>query len=294
MTATGYRPRVTAVVCTMARTALLRDALACLVGCLRDGDELVVAEAGGDAAAHILEELRPTAARLVHLRVDPPGKCRQLNAALRAASGELLLITDDDVRVPPGWADAMAAPFVDPQVGVVCGRIRGLSRVPGAAEDPGPSPGPAPIELWRFAHGAAMAVRRGAATDAGGFDERLGPGAPACGEDHDFVLRAREKGWGVIVAGADPVEHMDWRSPEEDHRNALAYERGGGAVVGAALRRSLSHGWPIARRRLHYQKAVFGWNRRFGAPALAAFVGGLIYGLRLRPRNWVCPEAEHE
>ena len=289
MTGHARRPPVSAIVCTMARTALLSDALARLAACLSDGDELIVAEAGGDAAAAVLDGLQPTAARLVHLRIDPPGKCRQLNAAIRMSAGEILLLTDDDVRVPAGWADAMAAPFADPQVGLACGRVRGLSRVPDADEDPGLPAGRAPLEPWRFAHGAAMAVRRQAALDAGGFDERLGPGTSACGEDHDFVLRVREKGWDVMIAGADPVEHMDWRSEEENRRNALAYERGGGAVVGAALRRSPHGGWPVFRRRLGYQRSVFTWNRRFGPPALGAFAAGVLYGLRLGRRDWLEP-----
>ena len=287
MTVAGPRPPISAIVCTMARTDLLRGSLSRLVAGLIDQDELIVAEAGGDSALAVLEGLRPTGARLVHLRVEPPGKCRQLNAAIRVASGEVMLLTDDDVGVPAGWADAMTAPFGNPHVGVVCGRVQGLSRVPGAGADPGLPPGPAPIEPWRFAHGAAMAARRRAVLDAGGFDERLGPGTPACGEDHDFVLRVREKGWEVMIAAADPVEHMGWRTPQEDRLNALGYERGGGAVVGAALRRSLSDGWPVMRRRLNYQRAVFGWNPGFGRRALGAFTSGLTYGLRLTPRLWL-------
>lgn len=283
---------VSAIVCTMGRTPLLRESLAHLTACLVEGDELIVAETGGNAALAVLDALGPIAARSTHLRVEPPGKCRQLNVAIRAASGELLLLTDDDVRVPPGWADDMAAPFAEGEVGLACGPVRGLSRVPGVEEGPALPAGQAPFEPWSFAHGAAIAVRRRAALDVGGFDERLGPGTPAMGEDHDFILRVRRKGWGVVITAADPVEHMDWRSPQENHRNALAYERGGGAVTGAALRRSVTEGWPVLRRRLGYQRAVFAWNRHFGPPALGAFAGGLLYGLRLGPRNWL--EAREE
>lgn len=290
MNPASRRMTVSAIVCTMGRTSLLRESLACLVACLVEGDELIVAEAGGDTARALLDAKGPVGVRSIHLRVEPPGKCRQLNTAIRAASGELLLITDDDVRVPSGWADAMAAPFTEGDVGLACGPVRGLSRVPGVEEAPGPLPGPAPFEPWNFAHGAAIAVRRRAALDAGGFDERLGPGTPASGEDHDFILRVRRKGWRIVIAAADPVEHMDWRSTEENRRNALGYERGGGAVTGAALRRSFAEGWTILRRRLWYQRAVFRWNRRFGPPALGAFACGLLYGLRLDPRNWLDAE----
>lgn len=285
---TPVRPRLSAIVCTAGRPQLLSESLACLAACLREGDELVVAEAGGDFASQVLDRLRPSsAADLRHLRVEPPGKCRQLNAAIRASAGDVLLLTDDDVRVPSGWADAMAAPFAEREVGLACGKVRGLSRVPGAAEDPGPPPGPAPFEPWRFAHGASMAVRRKAAEEAGGFDERLGPGTPACGEDHDFVLRVRERGWRVVIPPGEPAEHVEWRDASANRRNALAYERGGGAVVGAAIRRSARQGLPILRARLAYQRAVFGWNRGFGTPALAAFGSGFAYGLTLDRRDWI-------
>lgn len=271
----------------MGRAALLGDSLSRLVACLGEDDQLIVAEAGGDSAAAVLDSLRPAGAKLLHVRADPPGKCRQLNKAILAATGEVLLLTDDDVRVPGGWANAMVAPFSDPSVGLTCGRVHGLSRVPGVDQDPGPPPGDAPFEPWRFAHGAAMAVRRRAALQAGGFDERLGPGAPACGEDHDFVLRVRACGWRIAIAGGDAVEHMDWRSSDENASNALAYEKGGGAVVGAALRRSLREGLPVLRRRMRYQRDVFDWNPRFGPAALLAFTVGLVYGLRLTPRDWL-------
>lgn len=285
--APSSRPPVSAIVATMGRPELLEGCVSTLVATLRPGDQLIVAEAGGDSAAEILTRSVPAEIDAVHLLVDPPGKCRQLNAALGAATREVVLLTDDDVRVTPDWADGMAAPFGDPDVGLACGRVRGLSGVPGVAPDPGPPAGDAPLETWRFAHGAAMAVRRSAAIDAGGFDERLGPGSPAPGEDHDFVLRVREAGWRVVVAQADTAEHLGWRSEQEDRANALTYEKGGGAVVGAAVRRSRRSGLPLLRRRLAYQRSVFEWNREFGFPALRAFMTGLVYGLRLGRRDWI-------
>lgn len=281
------RPSLSAIVCTMGRSDLLPDCLTKLAASLRQDDELVVVEAGGSAASALLEDLPAPAPRTVHLQVAPPGKCRQLNAGLRAAQGTVALLTDDDVRVEEPWADEMAECFADPTVGIACGRVLGLSRVPGSQEPPALPPGDAPFETWRFAHGAAMAVRRQAAFDSGGFDERLGPGTPAGGEDHDFVLRVRRRGWRVVIAGARPVRHLDWRTGEEDRRNALSYERGGGAVVGAALRRSPREGGPVLRRRLAYQRAVLDSNREYGVAALGAFVGGLLYGLRLGERDWL-------
>jgi len=271
----------------MDRAGLLAECLKSLASALLDGDELIVVESGGSQATAVLEGLGPVAARTLYLRVEPPGKSRQLNAGLRASRGTVALLTDDDARVEQTWADQMAGCFADSTVGIACGRVLGLSRIPGSEPPPDLRAGDAPFETWRFAHGAAMAVRRHAAFDAGGFDERLGPGTPAAGEDHDFVLRVRRRGWRVVVASADPVQHLDWRTSEEDRRNALSYERGGGAVVGAALRRSAKEGWPVLRHRLAYQRDVFDVNRSFGFAAVGAFASGLLYGFRLSERDWL-------
>ena len=283
----GNRLPVSAIVCTKGRGHLLQDCLTSLAGTLREGDELIVVESGGSTAADVFDGLGTVEAHTVHLQVEPPGKCRQLNAGIRAAHATVALLTDDDVRVDQTWADEMARCFDDPTVGIACGRVLGLSRVPGSDAPPALPAGEAPFETWRFAHGAAMAVRREAAFDAGGFDERLGPGTPAGGEDHDFVLRVRSRSWRVVVADAPPVRHLEWRTSQEERANALSYERGGGAVVGAALRRSPREGWPIFRSRLAYQRSVLDMNRRFGFAALGAFAGGLLYGSRLSERDWI-------
>lgn len=285
------RPPVSALLATMGRPQLLEGCLEAFAGTLQSGDELIVAEAGGDTAPALMEAVLPSGVIGRHLRVEPPGKCRQLNVALRHATHDVVLLTDDDVRFPPSWSTDMVQPFHDPAVGLACGPVRGLSGIPGAKVETGPPAGEAPLETWRFAHGAAMAVRRRAAFEAGGFDERLGPGSPAAGEDHDFVLRVRELGWRVVVAAAEPAQHVGWRQADEDRDNALSYERGGGAVVGAALRRSRA-GAEVLKRRLAYQAAVLMQHPGYGARAMAAFAAGLAYGLRLDQHAWLDAPAE--
>src|SRR3546814_4062134 len=90
-----------------------------------------------------------------------------------------------------------------------------------------------------------MALRRHAAIEVGGFDERLGPGAPLHGEEHDLVLRLYEAGWQGVVADAPVVEHLDWRDDSERLANLLVYSRGAGAFLGAALRRSPKAAAPL-------------------------------------------------
>src|SRR3546814_18684182 len=88
----------------------------------------------------------------------------------------------------------MSAAFDDPRVGAAFSDVKGLSSVAGDEPPPLP-PGPPPAVTWAYLNGAGMALRRHAAIEVGGFDERLGPGAPLHGEEHDLVLRLYEAGW---------------------------------------------------------------------------------------------------
>lgn len=278
------RPPIAVVVATLDRPAFLDDALRSIAADLGPGDAVVVAAAGTSPA--LPADLPPSCALLP---MDPPGKSRQLNAALAATTDRtpILVFTDDDCRVPAGWLDAMAAPFADATVAIGFGPVAGLTHVPGSAPEGGPPPGDAPAITWTYAHGAAMAVRRTALVAAGGFDERLGPGAPAHGEEHDLLLRLRERGGRAVVVDAPPVQHLGWRDADADAANALVYERGSGAFLGAALRRAPAGTARLLAHRLRYQAHLFGDRdadgRRFGPRALRAFAGGVAYGLRLDP-----------
>jgi GT2 family glycosyltransferase len=175
----------------------------------------------------------------------------------------------------------MCVPFSDPAVGIAFGPVLGLDAHGG---DPAPivPPGDAPLTTWDYAHGAAMAVRAAAVRDVGGFDERLGPGAPAHGEEHDLLLRLWDSGWRAVVAEAPAVVHLAWRDEGESKGNLLVYERGGGAFVGAALRRHPTRWARLAYHRVRYQLRLLR-SSPFGPATLRAFAGGLLYGLRLRP-----------
>ena len=292
------RPAATVVVCTRGRPRLLATCLASVAGAMSRADELVVV--GADSVP-IRRQVAgggppgpdPTSGlgvRAQWLWCDPPGKSRQLNRAASVASGEILLLTDDDCVVSPQWVDGMVRAFEDPEVGVAFGPVRGLSAVPGPPA-PRLAPGPAPIQHWIYAHGAAMAVRRSALLEIGGFDERLGPGASAHGEEGDVVLRLREHGLACRIADAPVVEHQGWRSEAEEAWNLLVYERGGGALIGAALRRAPRSSMKVFLLRLEYQARLWTSPRRrgwmFGPRSAVAFAGGLWYGLRLEPRTWL-------
>lgn len=282
------RPPATVVVCTRERPGFLADCVASLDAALDAGDELVVVEDGDSQAAAALAEVTSS---WRHLRCPGRTKAGNMNAGLTAARREVVVFTDDDCRVQTGWVAGMARPFADPAVGVAFGPVRGLTGVAAGPPHPVVAPGPAPVELWNYAHGAAMAVRASAVVEVGGLDERLGPGAVAHGEEADLVLRLAARGWSCVVADAPPVAHLEWRDEEQTLRNLMVYERGSGAWLGAALRRDPTRGLKVLALRLLYQVALWrhpadrGWW--FGPRTSVAFLRGMARGLTFEPRRWM-------
>jgi glycosyltransferase involved in cell wall biosynthesis/GT2 family glycosyltransferase len=282
------RPSVSIVVATHGRPAFLADCVKSIAADMADGDDLVVVECCNSEAAAALAGLSvPTK----HLRSPHTSKCAKLNAGIRAARGDVILVTDDDCRVSPGWVEAMARPFRNPVVGATFGRVLGLSAAPGSSLPVIP-PGEAPPELWFYAHGASMGMRTEAVVDVGGFDERLGPGTPAgSGEEHDLVLRFAARGWTCEIADAPPVDHLDWRDSDQSMRNLLAYQRGSGTYLGTGLRRDPGRAFKRLLLRSRYEpvwwhdRRTRGW--RFGPRMSLAFAHGLLDGLRLRPRHFL-------
>ena len=66
-------------------------------------------------------------ARVRHLQDAQQGKPSALNLGLAAARHEIVVLTDGDVEVQPGALAALLAPFGDPQVGAVSGRVVSVS-----------------------------------------------------------------------------------------------------------------------------------------------------------------------
>ncbi len=89
-------------------------------------DEIVVAEGGSrDATPAILATYAEQfAARGLLLRVvAAPGAniAQGRNAAIAAATSDVIAATDAGVRLPPEWLERLTAPFADPAVNVVAG-----------------------------------------------------------------------------------------------------------------------------------------------------------------------------
>lgn len=255
---------------------------------MAESDELVVMECCNSAAAGLLSRLTVP---VRHVSGPHAGKSAKLNEAIRSACGELILITDDDCRVPPDWVDAMAQPFANPAVGVTFGPAVGISSAPGGSAGTVIPAGPAPPELWNYAHAASMAVRLLAVADAGGFDERLGSGSRLNGEEADLVLRLAARGWTCEIAGSSFVQHLERRSSEETMRDLLVDRRGSGTYLGAGLRRQPGRTMKPLILRLRHEIGVWSDRRShglwLGPKILLALLAGLARGAALPPQRFL-------
>jgi glycosyltransferase involved in cell wall biosynthesis len=206
------------LICTRDRLPDLRETLAS-VGALAVppglAAELVVVDNGssdGTAAWVRRVSLPNMPVRLVE---EPrPGVGFARTTALRTARGEIILFTDDDVRLPADWLAAMCAPILAGEADVVGGAsvlaehlqrpwMTGFHRAAlSSSEDRSPEDRPAPITI-------SMAFHRRVLARVPAFDPELGPGS-RCGaiEDVLFTSQLEEAGCRFArVTGAPVVHH---------------------------------------------------------------------------------------
>jgi glycosyltransferase involved in cell wall biosynthesis len=267
------RPALSVVVPTRDRPTLLAGALAALRAALAPTDELVVVDsASGDAPA-VAAVASAHGAQLV--RCERPGTSRARNAGWRRAGHDLIGFVDDDVRVRPGWASAMAAAFDDAGISFVTGRIVTPPHQ-AAAERPVAVSSRTAREVLHPGLGgdlgasASLAVRRAALEAIGGFDEALGPGTWAgSAEDLDLFDRLFHAGLSGLYEPAALAEHEQWRT----RRQLLALDWRYGKGMGVRLALLVRRDRPRSRRL--FREAVVSQGVR---PVLADLRHGYQFG----------------
>jgi GT2 family glycosyltransferase len=173
-------PTASIVIPTRGRPDYLEVALASIAPqAAAHGAEVVVIDDAGESAAARAQAERHGA------RYEPHAGQRGLNVArntgVARSSGELVVFVDDDVRVEPGWLEALlSAAREQPDVQIFTGPIRprlegraprscGREGAPITALDLGDQD----TERVRYAWGANMTVRRAALERVGPFDVSL-------------------------------------------------------------------------------------------------------------------------
>ena len=208
-------PSASIVIPTRARPAYLEVALASIVPQAQSAgaEVLVIDDAGPSGAMRALVERSGA-------RYEPNSGSFGLNVARNAgverSTGELVVFVDDDVRVRPGWLEALLeAANTHPDLDVFTGPIEprlegpgGWGRIRSCGREGSPITslelGPRDTET-RYAWGANMTIRRSALERVGPFEVALEHG----GDEQEWQdrLRSDTPGARVLYVAAAALEH---------------------------------------------------------------------------------------
>jgi glycosyltransferase involved in cell wall biosynthesis len=258
-------PSWTVIVCTRERPDDLRR---CLESLLRlqapPGEILVVDNAPStDGTAGVVAELAATDGphALRYLREDRPGQNWARAAGARAASGEIVAYTDDDVIVDASWVVGLLAEFaMDRCVGAVTGPAPALELETEAQEiferrggfvrgwdrrvfETSSMP---PSAASRVGAGANAAFRRDLVLQLRLFSHEMdgGTAAMSAGDTYAFYL-VLAHGWRIVYTPDALVWHRHRRDLAALAQTLRAYSVGGFTLF---LRGLVEHREPAALR----------------------------------------------
>ena len=231
-----------------------------------DPTEVVVVDDASVDPAGTAEAATATGATIVGRRARG-GPAAARNTGWRTASGEIVMFVDADCVPDPEWLATLVAHFDDGSLAAVA------PRVPARAPERDPAPSPlstwldrydqarSPLDLGTAASpvrpgsrvpyvpSAALAVRRQALDQVGGFDEAM-----IVGEDVDLIWRLVAAGWRVRYEPAARVGHPSrpaigsWLRQRRDYGASAAplAARHGSLVAPVALPWPSALAWGVA------------------------------------------------
>jgi glycosyltransferase involved in cell wall biosynthesis len=213
------------VIATYNRAADLRETLASLARLRPAGDwEVIVVDnnSSDDTRTAVETAAASFPAPLRYVFEREQGRSPALNAGIGHARGDVILTTDDDVRVEPDWLDRAADGLERLQCDYVGGRVTPIWGAPRPAWLPnhgGPQwavialldYGPEPIAFGsNVPLGVNMAFRSDAFRRAGLFDPHTGrkAGTLLGQEVREWAIRARAAGLRGFYAPDMVVQHI--------------------------------------------------------------------------------------
>jgi GT2 family glycosyltransferase len=317
------RPAVSVVICTRDRPDDVERCLSSLGRGSRTADEIIVVDnaPATTATRHVVESFPG-----VRYLLEPkPGLSAARNTGVRAAAGEIIAFTDDDVEVHEEWVARLAQAFRSDEVLAVTGlvlpaELRTESQWIFESELGGFSQGYRQlwfdaefyrrtksfgVPAWRVGAGANMAFRRRAFQEVGLFHELLGAGAAGCSEDSDLWYRLLVRGWSCRYDPALVVFHRHRADLDALQRQMHAYMKGHVATLllqaeqyrdaGNLYRLALTLPWHYAKRG--GAGLVFGYSgkRRTTPAEIRGCLAGVGYYLRhRRARREALPKLEEK
>jgi GT2 family glycosyltransferase len=221
---------VSILIASYQRPAMLQRCLASLLAQRRPPDEVLVVTKAHDppsaqAVHSFAQEQRPPWA-LHNVQVEEMSIAAAENAALRAASGDIVCFIDDDAVAHPDWIERLLSHYEDRRVGAVGGRdVLYIDGVLYTAGQPGRVGelawygrqygnhhlGADGVHDVHFLKGTNMSLRQDLAVE---IDPRLRGDVTYHWED-DLCLAVRGQGYRVLYDPQAIVDHYSGRSMGE-------------------------------------------------------------------------------
>lgn len=179
--------------------------------------ELIVVDTSRAACDGLPDDDRLT---YLHLPGAAGNRNWQRNTGLARARGEIAVVCDDDILPSPAWLREMVAPYADPQVGGVGGRViegpdvkvekssgREVGHVAwwGQVEGDFRARTPGPVEVDHL-KGCNLSFRTDVLRQIGGYDERIDGWAMR--DETDVCVRVRNAGYKLLYSPDAVVEHF--------------------------------------------------------------------------------------
>lgn len=235
---TKNQPAATVIIATLNRDAVLCEALDSIFSQSYVPLEVIVVDQSTEHEPETWAYLEANQTRLRYRRLEQVGLPNARNAGIEAASGEIILFCDDDVRLASHWVDYHVENYQNPRVGAVGGRIveRGLPIKPEEVNQ-------GRINLWgrpkgnftslhrsniQTVRGGNMSFRRRVLEEVGGFDTAYAGTATL--EETDLCYRILRAGYQILYDPRAELEHrpqptgnISWRHNRrvEWYRNYL-------------------------------------------------------------------------
>ncbi len=225
---------ISLVVGTLNRTVELERLLTSLdQQTHKDFEVVIVDQNSDDRVSEVVEEHRELQIR--HLRCGR-GLSRARNVGLRAASGSICAIPDDDCWYPPELLESVNSWFEDnanfdvflTSVRDESGNLQGPRRRSGIGCECDKQ------SVWHHGISINNFWRNSVTDDVGAFDELIGAGSETIfqsGEETDFLIRALDSGHRIWYEPRVSVFHPSLRSIAPMLRQAYPYALGTGYVL---------------------------------------------------------------